>query len=102
MKDIFKGQLVRLSAMDHEEFGKAYATWNRDSELMRLMDSGASVLHSVKAGKDFFEKMVEKNSPEHHFFSIRGLSITGLDETLLLGSALVTAKTGVKAMARMP
>ncbi len=73
MKDIFKGQLVRLSAMDYEEFGRAYATWNRDSELMRLMDSGASVLHSAKAGKDFFEKMVEKNSPEHHFFSIRAL-----------------------------
>ena len=27
MKDIFKGELVRLSAFDHEELGKAYANW---------------------------------------------------------------------------
>lgn len=73
MKDIFKGQLVRLSAFDHEEFGKVYANWNRDSELKRLMDSGASILYSEKAGKEFFEKMVKDDSPDHHFFSIRAL-----------------------------
>jgi RimJ/RimL family protein N-acetyltransferase len=73
MKDIFKGDLVRLSAFDHEELGKAYATWTRDSELQRLFSSGASVLHSAKAGVDFFEKMTKDDSPAHHFFSIRAL-----------------------------
>ena len=73
MKDIFKGELVRLSAFDHEELGKAYAAWNRDSELMRLLNTGASVLHSAKVGVAFFEKMIKEDSPAHHFFSIRAL-----------------------------
>jgi RimJ/RimL family protein N-acetyltransferase len=73
MKDIFKGELVGLSAFDPEELAKAYANWTRDSELQRLLDSGASALHSAKAGVDFFEKMVKDDSPEHHFFSIRTL-----------------------------
>ena len=33
MKDIFKGELVRLSAFDPEELAKAYTDWTRDSEL---------------------------------------------------------------------
>ena len=73
MKDIFKGELVRLSAFDHEELGKAYANWKRDSELNRLFDTGASVLHSTKASVDFFEKMIKEDSPAHYFFSIRTL-----------------------------
>ncbi len=80
MKDVFKGELVRLSAFDHEELGRAYAAWNRDSELNRLLDSGASVLHSAKAGVAFFEKMIKEDSPAHHFFSIRAL-----DDNRLLG-----------------
>lgn len=73
MKDIFKGDLVSLSAFDHEELGKAYAAWRRDSELDRLFDSGASVLHSAKASVDLFEKMIKDSSPAHHYFSIRTL-----------------------------
>jgi RimJ/RimL family protein N-acetyltransferase len=73
MKDIFKGELVRLSAFDHEELGKAYAAWTRDSELQRLFDSRASALHSAKASADFFEKMIKENSPADHLFSIRTL-----------------------------
>jgi RimJ/RimL family protein N-acetyltransferase len=80
MKDVFKGELVRLSAIDHEELGKAYSIWRRDSELQRLFDTGASVLHSAKAGADFFEKMTKEDSPAFHFFSIRKL-----DDNRLLG-----------------
>jgi RimJ/RimL family protein N-acetyltransferase len=80
MKDIFKGELVRLSAFDPEELSKAYTGWTRDSELTRLFDAGASVLHSAKAGKDFFEKMVKEDTPANHFFSIRKL-----DDNRLLG-----------------
>ena len=80
MKDIFKGELVRLSAFDAAELAKAYTNWTRDSELMRLLDGGASVLHSAKAGADFFEKMIKDNSPADHFFSIRKL-----DDNRLLG-----------------
>jgi len=31
MKDIFKGELVRLSAFDSDEMAKAYTNWTRDS-----------------------------------------------------------------------
>lgn len=80
MKDLFKGELVRLSAFNPEEAGKAYAAWNRDTELHRLMDTGPSRLHSAKAGQDFFDKMVKDDGAEHHFFSIRAL-----DDDRLLG-----------------
>jgi RimJ/RimL family protein N-acetyltransferase len=80
MKDIFKGELVRLSAFDHEELGKAYAGWNRDSEFHRLLDTDATILYSAKAGVNFFEKMLKEESSANHFFSIRKL-----DDNRLLG-----------------
>ena len=80
MKDIFKGDLVRLSAMDSEEIGKALSVQARDSELMRLMDTGPIRLHSAKAAAKFFEKIMEENSPTDYFFSIRAL-----DDNRLLG-----------------
>jgi RimJ/RimL family protein N-acetyltransferase len=80
MNDIFKGGLVRLSAFDPEQLAKAYTAWTRDSELTRLVDAGASALHSTKAGTDFFEKMVKEDASANHFFSIRKL-----DDNRLLG-----------------
>lgn len=74
MKDILKGESVRLSAVDPEELAKAYAVWNRDSELLRLSDSRAARLHSAKGIKEFVEKEIEKESPELHFFTIRTLN----------------------------
>jgi RimJ/RimL family protein N-acetyltransferase len=80
VKDIFKGELVRLSAFDPVEIAKAYTDWTRDSELQRLFDAGASALYSTKAGTDFFEKMLKEENPANHFFSIRKL-----DDDRLLG-----------------
>ena len=80
MKDIFKGNLVRLSAMDSEEVGKVFSIQGRDSELMRLMDTGPTRLHSAKASSKFIEKMIEEDTPANHFFSIRAL-----DDNRLLG-----------------
>ncbi len=74
MNELLKGSLVRLSAVDYEELGKAYAVWNRDSELKRLLDSDANRLYSAKTGMDFFKKMIEEASPGEHFFSIRALN----------------------------
>lgn len=74
MKDILKGELVRLSAVDAEELARAYAKWTRDSELTRLFDARATRLHSAKSIKDFFEKEIEEESPAHHFFTIRSLA----------------------------
>lgn len=73
MKALLKGNLVRLSAVDHEELGKAYAKWNRDSELKRLSDSSAARLHSSRAGMAFFEKDIEKPTEAQHYFCIRSI-----------------------------
>ncbi|MDD2921079.1 MAG: GNAT family protein [Anaerolineales bacterium] len=72
MKDIFTGNLVRLAAFDPEELGKAYTTWNRDSELDRLQ-SPLARLHSAKSGIEFFKKITEEATPAHHLFAIRAL-----------------------------
>ena len=73
MKDILKGELVRLSAFDPEEMSKAYAGSKPDSELKRLMDSYPARVYSVKASKDSFKKMIDEATPQNHFFSIRAL-----------------------------
>ncbi|MBC7877965.1 MAG: GNAT family N-acetyltransferase [Anaerolineales bacterium] len=80
MKDILKGELVRLSAVDHEELGKAYAKWNQDSELTRYLDARMVALRSSKAISDFFEKENKEVSPMEHPFTIRAL-----DDNRLLG-----------------
>ncbi len=73
MKDILKGELVRLSAVDHEELGKAYSIWNQDSELTRFLDARMVSLRSAKAISDFFEKENKEASPVEHAFTIRAL-----------------------------
>jgi RimJ/RimL family protein N-acetyltransferase len=80
MKDILRGELVRLSAVDPEELSKAYAKWNRDSELTRLFDARATRIQSAKDIKEFVEKEIEEESPAYHFFAIRTL-----DDNRLLG-----------------
>jgi RimJ/RimL family protein N-acetyltransferase len=73
MKDILKGELVRLSAVDHEELGKAYSIWNQDSELTRFLDARMVSLRSAKSISDFFEKENKEASPVEHSFTIRAL-----------------------------
>jgi RimJ/RimL family protein N-acetyltransferase len=73
MKDILKGELVRLAAVDSEELGKAYAKWNQDSELARFLDARMVSLRSAKSISDFFEKENKDPSPEEHAFTIRAL-----------------------------
>ena len=71
MKDILKGKLVRLSAMDAEEASKLFATWDRDSEYRRLLDTDPPRLHSVKATKDWLEKELGDQGNTMHWFTIR-------------------------------
>ena len=80
MKDIYKGELVRLGAMDAEEAGKAFARWSRDSEFRRLLDSGVSQLPSAAGAKKWLEKELEEQSVNQHWFSIRKL-----EDDMLLG-----------------
>lgn len=74
MKDIFRGELVRLT---HEEPGarsKVEVHWQRDTEFHRLADSDPAVLESEKKLKEWFEKQAEDGfKPERYSFSIRAL-----------------------------
>lgn len=80
MRDIYKGELVRLSAMNAEEAGKAFARWHRDSEFKRLIDSGVMQMPSAKTAQKWLEKELEEQSVNQHWFSIRKL-----DDDQLLG-----------------
>ena len=80
MKDILKGRLVRLSAMDLDEFSKAFSRWSRDSEFRRLINSGASIAVSSDGVKRWLEKELDEQSVNSHWFSIRKL-----DDDVLLG-----------------
>lgn len=80
MKDIYTGELVRLSAMDADEISKSYSRWSRDSEYRRLLDSGAARVFSQKVSKEWLEKDLDEQSISQHWFSIRKL-----EDDILLG-----------------
>ena len=74
MKDILKGELVRLSAIDPDEFGQAFSRWNRDSEFMRLLDGSPSKLRSQKRLQKSLEEDLENQKSDRHWFAIRALA----------------------------
>lgn len=74
MKDILRGEQVRLSAADPQEMGKLFSKWSSDSELMRLFGNGPTRAYSTKATTEFYEKELDPNSEKHFCFSIRSLT----------------------------
>src|ERR1700752_918853 len=80
MKDILRGELVHLSAVDPEEFTKAFTHWRRDSEVMRLIDSSEVMLRSQKDSQKWIEKELEDQEVNQNMFTIRTLA-----EAKLLG-----------------
>jgi len=80
MKDIFTGELVRLSGMDPDEASKAFSRWNRDSEYSRLLNSGVARVFSPDSDKKDLEEELEKQNVGQYLFNIRKL-----DDDALLG-----------------
>ena len=74
MKDLLKGKLVHLAAVDPEEVGKHFSSWNRDSEFKRLLDSDPPRLHSAKAIKDWLEKELGGQGEDMAWFTIRAVA----------------------------
>jgi RimJ/RimL family protein N-acetyltransferase len=75
MKDLFRGELVRLTSEEPEAVAKAEVRWQRDSEFVRLADSDPIRFSSEKKIKEWFEKRVENGpQPERHPFSVRTLA----------------------------
>src|SRR6185369_11814964 len=74
MKDLFRGELVRLTAEEPEFRAKHEARWQRDTEFHRLADSDPAEMFSEKKIKGWGEKFAEDGfNPERYPFSIRAL-----------------------------
>lgn len=75
MRDLFRGDVVRLTAEEPDARAKVEVNWQRDSEFVRLVDAGPILIFSEKALKDWFEKQVEKGfEPKRYGFSVRTLA----------------------------
>ena len=74
MNDILKGKLVRLSAIDPDEFGTTFSRWNRDSEFMRLLDGSPLNLRSPKRLQKSLQEDLENQKSDRHWFAIRALA----------------------------
>ena len=69
--DLFKGKLVRLCAIEAQPMAEAASKWSRDSEYVRLGDSGPARVYAVKRTKKWFENEEEKEAPIYIPFAIR-------------------------------
>jgi len=73
MKDLFRGELVRLTSEEPELRAKHRVRWQQDSEFHRLADSNPAEMVSEKKIKEWIEKAEDSFKPERYFFSIRAL-----------------------------
>ncbi|NJC98700.1 MAG: GNAT family N-acetyltransferase [Anaerolineales bacterium] len=74
MRDLFRGELVRLAAEEPETRAKREVHWQRDSEFHRLADSEPAMMFSEKRLKEWVEKQMENGfEPQRYPFSIRSL-----------------------------
>jgi len=72
INNLYRGNLVRLAALDPEESAAATSRFSRDSEYFRLMDSYPCLLHTKESTKKWIEKDLED---EHAIiFAIRTLA----------------------------
>jgi RimJ/RimL family protein N-acetyltransferase len=72
--NIFRGDLVRLTAEDPEPASKAFSHWARDTEYTRLLDNDPSRLWSAKKIQSWIERDQEKGYQDGYFFEIHTIS----------------------------
>lgn len=73
MKDLFRGELVRLTLEEPETRAKSGVQWQRDTEFHRLIDGEPAELSSEKKIRERYEKQLESVDPERYSFSARTL-----------------------------
>jgi len=74
MKNIFRGELVRITAEEPEARAKVEVRWQGDSELHRLAGAEPAMMESEKKLKEWFEKQNENGfKPQRYPFSVRTL-----------------------------
>ncbi len=89
MRDLFHGDLVRLTAEEPEMIARTEVRWQRDSEFVRLADSQMEIA-SARRIRDWVEKRIEKGpQPERYPFYIRTLADDRLIGFLGLGVDLI-------------
>ena len=74
MTDLFRGELVRLTAEEPQALAAAFSRWNRDTEYTRLLDFDPMHLWSEKKMKEYIEKDMDANPPKEYFFQVRELT----------------------------
>jgi RimJ/RimL family protein N-acetyltransferase len=95
MKELFHGDLVRLSAEEPDVHARVEVRWQRDSEFVRLA-GGDLNLSSEKKIKEWAEKKAEKGpQPGRYPFSIRTLADDGVIGFLGLGLDLIHSEAWV-------
>jgi RimJ/RimL family protein N-acetyltransferase len=94
MRDIYRGKLVRLAMEPAQDFARAYARWERDSEYHRLADSDPARLWSEKTQKEWIEKRFSPERTNYFPFSIRTLA----EDRFIGDSALPVDWTSRNAM----
>jgi len=72
MLDIFKGEMIRLTAEEPETIADAEFSWQGDSEYHRLGSDYPQVLFSAKKLKDeYIQKAEASDKQDRYFFSAR-------------------------------
>jgi RimJ/RimL family protein N-acetyltransferase len=95
MKELFHGQLVRLTSEDPDAYARVEARWQRDSEFVRLA-GGDLGLSSERKIREWAEKKAEKGpQPERYSFSVRTLADDRLIGFLGLGVDLIHSEVWV-------
>lgn len=75
MNDLFRGELVRLTAEEPETEARSEIRWRRDSEFMRLLDTEPVHFSSEKKIREWFEQRNDKGlQPERYNFGVRTLA----------------------------
>lgn len=75
MRDLFRGELVRLTTEEPDAYAKMEIQWQKDTEFHSLMDGDPATVVSEKKLKEWFEKRNESSlKPGRHAFSIRALA----------------------------
>ncbi|HLA06779.1 MAG TPA: GNAT family protein [Anaerolineales bacterium] len=96
MRDLFRGELVRITAEEPETYAKSEIHWHRDSEFVRLADSDPIQLSSEKKIKEWAEKRFEKGlQPDRYSFAVRTLDEDKLIGFLGLGINLIHSEAWV-------
>jgi RimJ/RimL family protein N-acetyltransferase len=83
MNTLLRGPRLQLAGVEPEELTRAYTSWNLDSEFDRLLDASPSRLRSVKGGREWLEKELQKAAGLFWF------AVRRLEDDRLLGDIVL-------------